>query len=101
MAFRPQATASAIQTEVLLDIAQDVFMARAWVADYFRLIIHDEFVLEVPERDVPLVPPVMFASMEQPWPQLEGLSIGCEGKMGRNLADRSSGNPDGLAVLER
>ena len=83
VAFRPQATASAIQTEVLLWLRDN----HPWIMPFLRLIIHDEIVLEVPDAQVDRVAPVMFEGMTQPWPQLGGLSIGCEGTVGKNLGE--------------
>lgn len=92
VAFRPQATASAIQTEIIL-----------WLRDhhpdllaFLRLIIHDALVAEVPEGLVEVVGRAMNAAFTQGWKELGGLSIGAEGKWGRNLGERSSTNPDGL-----
>ena len=83
VAFVPQSTASAIQTEVLLNIVE----RHPWMVPYLRLIIHDAIVLEVPERDAERAARVLTQEMTHPWPELQGLAIGAETKIGKNLAD--------------
>jgi DNA polymerase I-like protein with 3'-5' exonuclease and polymerase domains len=92
IAFKPQGTASGIQTEVLLWVAEH----HPWLVALLRLIIHDEIAAEVPDAQVPDAVAVLQQGFTQAWPQLGGLSIGAEGKVGRNLAEWSPDNPDGL-----
>lgn len=95
IAFRPQATASAIQTEVLLWVRDH----HPWLLPFLRLIVHDETVAEVPDAQVDEAVKVMYDGFTQSWPQLDGLWIGCEAKVGRNVANWSLDNPDGLRTV--
>lgn len=92
IAFRPQATASAIQTEILLWIRDH----HPEVMPHLRLIIHDSVVAEPPDAEAEHVAAVLAEAFQQPWAQLDGLSIGAEGAWGRNLGKASPMNPNGL-----
>lgn len=81
IAFVPQADASAIQTEDLLALNE------TWLAQCLRLIIHDEFVLEVPEEHWQEACQLLYEVQTRPRPELGGLSIGSEVKYGHNLAE--------------
>lgn len=93
VAFKPQSTASAIQTEILL-----------WLRDhypqfvqYFRLIVHDSLIAEVPEETALEVARAMRDAFCLPWQELGGLTIGAEGSMGRNLGSYDpEANPEGM-----
>lgn len=81
VAFVPQADASAIQTEDLLTLSE------TWLGPCLRLIIHDEFVLEVPYELWQEACQLLYEVQSRPRPELGGLSIGSEVKYGPNLAD--------------
>jgi uracil-DNA glycosylase family 4 len=93
IAFIPQSDASAIQTEDLLTLADTP------IAPYLRLIIHDEFVLEAPQREAEFVAGVVHAVMTRPRLELGGVQIGCELKIGENLRDMSAWIPKEVAVV--
>lgn len=78
VAFLPQATASAIQTEFLLTLPIKL-------RQYLRAIIHDEIVMEVPESLTKEVGEILHRTMTAPLAALDGLSIGAELKFGVNL----------------
>jgi DNA polymerase-1 len=88
VAFLPQSMASAIQTEVLL---------RLWAWDemqqWLRLIIHDSIVCEVPESQADYCSRILAAEMTRPIPELSGLVVGCEIKLGPNLAEMEEWHP--------
>jgi|SRR5579862_2609566 len=83
IAFRPQSDASAIQTLIVLWLREHY----PEIAQWLRLLIHDELVFDMPEALIEPSVPIVKEAMEQPWPQLQGLRIGCEMKVGLNLAD--------------
>lgn len=78
VAFMPQATASAIQTAFVLALP-----------DFrpLRAIIHDSIIAEVPESDALAFAGVLYRTMTAPIPELGGLTIGAEAKIGPNLAE--------------
>ena len=82
IAFLPQSTASAIQSEVLLRLAQYENM-RSWL----RLIIHDSFLCEPPEGDALACAAMLRDEMLQPIAELGGLQIGVEVSVGRNWGE--------------
>jgi uracil-DNA glycosylase family 4 len=102
VAFRPQSDASAIQTEVILRVAEGYDK----VLEYLRLIIHDEIVMEVPEDNVEDAATILHTEMTRPIPELplaDGslLSIGAETKYGRNLAAyHPETNVNGMREME-
>lgn len=82
IAFLPQSTASACQSEVLLRLAQYENM-RSWL----RLIIHDSFLCEPPEGDALTCAAMLRDEMLQPIGELGGLQIGVEVSIGRNWGE--------------
>jgi uracil-DNA glycosylase family 4 len=88
VAFVPQSDASAIQTEYLLRLAEDEQMV-----EWLRLIIHDSIVAEVPVEAADYACQRLYKVMTMPLPQLGGLSIGAEIKVGENLKDVSIWEP--------
>jgi DNA polymerase len=88
IAFGPQSDGSAIQTEDLLTLD-----AMEGLADWLRLIIHDEIVLEVPDSQVPYACQALYNVQSRPRPELGGLTIGSEVKYGPNLADMEVWHP--------
>jgi DNA polymerase I-like protein with 3'-5' exonuclease and polymerase domains len=82
VAFRPQATASAIQTEYILNLPPGL-------KPMLRAIIHDSIILEASAaHDTHLiVAEALYKTMTAPIPELGGLSIGAELKIGPNLGD--------------
>jgi uracil-DNA glycosylase len=89
VAFLPQSTASAVQTEYLLEMVNRL---RPWL----RLIVHDSFLNEAPEEHALENAVVMRDVMLQPISQLGGLTIGVEVSVGRNWAPADASNPDGM-----
>jgi hypothetical protein len=102
VAFRPQSDASAIQTEVILRLAEGY----EGMIDWMRLIIHDSIILEVPEDKVEMAATILHTEMTRPIPELplkDGglLAIGAETKVGRNLAAYDpERNIDGMREME-
>jgi uracil-DNA glycosylase len=82
IAFLPQSTASACQSEVLLRLAQDARM-RSWL----RLIIHDSFLCEPPEGDALACAAMLRDEMLMPISELGGLQIGVEVSIGHNWGE--------------
>jgi DNA polymerase I-like protein with 3'-5' exonuclease and polymerase domains len=82
IAFLPQSTASACQSEVLLRLAQYEHM-RSWL----RLIIHDSFLCEPPEADALACAAMLRDEMLAPIPELGGLQIGVEVSVGQNWGE--------------
>jgi DNA polymerase I-like protein with 3'-5' exonuclease and polymerase domains len=83
VAYLPQSDAAFIQREVLLALWGIDDLLREWL----RLAIHDSIVLEVPEFYVNWAVQQLHREMTQPWPQLGGLTIGCEVKVGPSLGE--------------
>jgi hypothetical protein len=83
VALVPQSDASSIQTEILLTIEDQ----HPWLLDYLRLIIHDDITSDIRADLVDESIEPLHRSFTQPWPQLQGLSIGAEIKVGKNAAD--------------
>jgi len=88
IAFVPQSDGSAIQTEDLLTL--DTIEG---VGDWLRLIIHDSFVLEVPDSEIEYACQTLYNVQSRPRPELGGLTIGSEVKVGSNLADQEVWHP--------
>jgi DNA polymerase-1 len=82
VAFVPSSDASAMQTEYLLELVEH----RA-VAAGLRNLVHDSFWIEVPENDVDQVARQVQQTMTKPFPELGGLSVGVELKVGPNLGE--------------
>jgi hypothetical protein len=80
IAYVPQSDASAIQTEILLSLPN-------WMRYSLRLIVHDSILLEVPTTALKEFADELRKRMTQPFPQLGGLSIGCELKTGPNWGE--------------
>jgi hypothetical protein len=83
VAFRPQATASAIQTEFLLKITDESAILAGWL----RWIVHDSIIMEVPEMLGESTARKLLDVMQMPHPLLGGLAIGAECKIGTNLGE--------------
>jgi DNA polymerase I-like protein with 3'-5' exonuclease and polymerase domains len=88
IAFGPQSDASAIQTEDLLTLAADPV-----IRPMLRLIIHDSHVLECPIDMVDYTCGKLYTTMSRPRPELGGLEIGVEIKVGKNLQDTEVWKP--------
>lgn len=101
IAFIPQSDASAIQTEVLLRLAEGY----EGMLDRLRLIIHDEIALLAKEDEVEEAATILHTEMIRPIPELplkSGglLSIGAETKYGRNLGSwHPETNPWGMREM--
>jgi DNA polymerase I-like protein with 3'-5' exonuclease and polymerase domains len=83
VAFRPQATASAIQTDFLLEISNTFSDT---LLKWLRWIVHDSIILEVPVEQGEWAARTLLGVMQMPHPLLGGLAIGAECKIGPNLA---------------
>ena len=83
VAFLPQASASAIQTHYVLSLDP-------WMFPYLRAIVHDSIIAEVPSAEVGNFTHRLVEVMSAPIKELGGLAIGCECKVGENLAEMES-----------
>jgi hypothetical protein len=92
IAFIPQSDASAIQTEYALAIAEMAERLESYAAlkSWLRLLIHDSFVFCVPQSEVGWVPQAIADVMNMPFPQLGGLRIGVEVKVGESMGEQST-----------
>lgn len=84
VAFVPQSDGSAVQTEDLLRLNEHPSDLPSWL----RLIIHDSFILELPESEASWVAQEVAKVMTRTRPELGGLDIGCEIKVGHTLRER-------------
>ena len=62
---------------------------------------YDSYLAECPLEQLCEVADWLTWTMEQPWPQLGGMSIPCEMKWGYNYGDQHNGNDLGLRDLPR
>jgi uracil-DNA glycosylase family 4 len=83
VAFRPQASASAIQDTYALSIRDN----HAWMLPYFVAVVHDAFIADVPKDRGGKFARTLRDVMQQPIVELGGLTIGAEAKLGPNLAE--------------
>jgi uracil-DNA glycosylase family 4 len=67
VAFLPQSTAAGIIKEAMLRLYQNHFDS---VGQFLRLLIHDELMFEVPDKQVEAVATIAKWEMEQPIPEL-------------------------------
>jgi hypothetical protein len=81
IAFQPQSTAAAIIKEALLRASADEEIMAC-----MRLLIHDSFVLELPEARAGDILARLAHIMQQPNPELGGLQVGTETKVGKSWA---------------
>lgn len=81
VAFVPQSDASAIQTEDLIEL--DAHPSNT--GKFLRMVTHDSFTLDVPNPDVADVVRIVRKVMTRSRPELGGLAIGAELKVGKNL----------------
>jgi uracil-DNA glycosylase family 4 len=83
VAFLPQSTASALQTEFVLEIES----SDPALAETLRWLVHDSIICEVPLGTELAAAKKLKNIMEMPHPLLGGLVIGAEVKIGPNLRD--------------
>jgi len=83
VAFLPQSTASALQTEFVLEIER----TRPALTKTLRWVIHDSIVCEVPVESALALAKDLKGVMQMAHPLLGGLAIGAEVKVGPNLKD--------------
>lgn len=83
VAFLPQSTASAIQTEFVLELER----TRPVLREALRWIIHDSIVCEVRAEAALDAARDLQNVMSMSHPLLGGLAVGCECKIGPNLRD--------------
>ena len=78
IAFLPQGTAAAIIKEAMLRCREDEEIMAC-----LRLLVHDSLVTEMPEARAHDILLRLAQIMQQPNPELGGLSVGTESKVGR------------------
>ena len=83
VAFKPQSSNALFQRENL------TLLGKSWAAPYMCAIghIHDSQCLDVPEDKVDAAVALLTEIMTRPIPQMGGLTIDVEVKVGRNWAD--------------
>lgn len=86
VAFVPQSDAAFMQREMFLDV--EAIDAR--LCSMLELPTHDSIVAEVLDReaDIKDAAGTLASAMTKKWPELGGLSIGVEAKVGYNLNDQ-------------
>jgi len=77
VAFLPQSTAAAIIKEAMLRASTD-----PEILGCLRLLVHDSLVLEMPAARAESITARLASIMQQPNPELGGLSVGTETKIG-------------------
>jgi DNA polymerase I-like protein with 3'-5' exonuclease and polymerase domains len=97
LAFKPQNSAGAFCRDTL------VLMGQSKWAPYMsaNVSVHDGYTLEVPTQLADDAVEYLIDVLTRPIPELGGLRIGCEVDMGKNWADYSSDNPDGMKTLRK
>lgn len=93
IAFKPQSDASAQQTEYMLameDMAAEGLEQYALLMSCLRLLIHDSLVFLIPRSEENWVPQAIADVMNMPFPEMGGLRIGVEVKVGENMRDQST-----------
>lgn len=82
LAFLPQSTGAAMLREVLVDLGD-----HPEEGDTFQLLIptHDSITFQVLEGEVDRIIRLVQASMEREWPQLGGLKVETETKVGKRM----------------
>ncbi len=94
LAFLPQSSGAAMLKEVLLSLDEQT----ADDDDFHLLVpVHDEILAECRIGTEPKYHALMKKEMERAWPELSGLVIGTEGKIGFNWSsyDKKT-NPEGM-----
>lgn len=91
IAFRPQSDAAAIQREDLLALDNV-----DWFSKLLRLPTYDSIVVEAPVDYVDRSIELLVAQFSKPIPELMGLTVGFEVKVGSNLASKDDSNPEGM-----
>ena len=84
VAFRPQSDAAAIQREDILALNEV-----DWFSGLMRLPTYDSIVVEAPVDKVDQAIELLIKQFAKPIPELGGLEIGFEVKVGLNLRDMS------------
>lgn len=77
LAFLPQSTCAGMCREVILDLPETDWM-------WLLVPIHDALFLECREEKVDECVRLVWDLMVRPWPQLNGLSVAVEAKVGRS-----------------
>ena len=97
LAFIPQNCAGAFCRETLRMMGES-----AW-APFMpaNVSVHDGYTLEVPEWMAEGAMAYLIDLLTRPIVELGNLRIGCEVEIGRNWADRSADNPDGLVSMKK
>lgn len=78
-AFLPQSTTAAIMKEIMLGLWGEE------AGRYMVLQVHDSLVFDVPEDRVDAVRRQIHNAFTRPWPELDGMQIGYEVKVGDSL----------------
>lgn len=84
LAFKPQSTGSSILRETLLSLQSHPLHGKAF---HLLIPIHDSIAFEMEEGRKDEIMALVKGEMEREWPQLGGLKVEAEGKMGTNLRD--------------
>lgn len=84
VSFLPQSAAAAIMKDNARLLAQAV--DPAWIPANF--LCHDSYLIQCPKSEAPYIVALLEATLTRAIPELQGLRIGCEIKVGeRNWAD--------------
>lgn len=86
VAFLPQSSAAEFMKENALAIAN------AWPLEWIpaNFLVHDAYCILAPEREADRAVELLVKQLTRPVPQLGGIRIGCEVKIGKNWADMES-----------
>ena len=95
VAFCPQSIASFVQSDVVLAL-----VAAGWLGA-LRAIIHDSIILEVLIERAQDAARALHTALTAPIAKLNGLVIGAEVSIGRNLAPFREDNPEGMLDMHQ
>lgn len=83
VAYLPQSSAAEFMKENALSIAER--WPLEWIPANF--LVHDAYCILAPEREADKAVELLVEQLTRPVPQLGGIRIGCEVKIGKNWAD--------------
>src|SRR5690606_25060991 len=87
IAFLPQSSAADFQQDNALLLAEQIQERELPFIIPANFLVHDSYCLAVPERYVDDAAALLRGVLTRPIPQMDGLTIGCEVKVGPNWAD--------------